>query len=59
MRLTAQQQATVRATVAEIFGPDAQVRSEIALLTTLQTRMGEQKIDLLLDYPSRKVFPPI
>ena len=42
MRLTAQQQATVRATVAEIFGPDAQVRSEIALLTTLQTRMGEQ-----------------
>jgi predicted nucleotidyltransferase len=90
MRLTAQQKATVKTTVAEIFGPDAQVRlfgsrvddtkrggdidllittpecdvqtlvrSEIALLTTLQDRMGEQKIDLLVDYPSRKVFPAI
>ncbi len=90
MRLTAQQQATVRATVAETFGSDAQVRlfgsrvddsrrggdidllvtttqsdvatlmsAEIALLTKLQMKLGEQKIDVLLDYPSRKVRPPI
>jgi predicted nucleotidyltransferase len=90
MRLTVQQQATVRATVAETFGADAQVRlfgsrvddtkrggdidllvttserdvqalmrAEIALLTKLQNQLGEQKIDLLLDYPSRKVHPPI
>jgi predicted nucleotidyltransferase len=90
MRLTSQQQATVRATVAETFGSDAQVRlfgsrvddtkrggdidllvstsqsdvatlmrAEIALLTKLQMKLGEQKIDVLLDYPSRKVRPPI
>ncbi len=90
MRLTAHQQATVRDTVAETFGPDAQVRlfgsrvddskrggdidllvsttqsdvvtlmrAEIALLTKLQMRLGEQKIDVLLDYPARKVRPPI
>lgn len=90
MRLTAQQQATVRATVAETFGSDAQVRlfgsrvddsrrggdidllvtttqsdvatlmsAEIALLTKLQMKLGEQKIDVLLDYPARKVRPPI
>jgi predicted nucleotidyltransferase len=90
MRLTAQQQATVRATVAETFGSDAQVRlfgsrvddtkrggdidllvttnerdvqalmrCEIALLTKLQNQLGEQKIDLLLDYPSRTVRSPI
>ena len=90
MRLTAQQQATVRATVLETFGSGAQVRlfgsraddnrrggdidllvttperdvqvlmrAEIALLTKLQNQLGEQKIDLLLDYPSRKVRPPI
>ena len=90
MRLTSQQQATVRATVAETFGSDAQVRlfgsrvddskrggdidllvttnerdvqalmrAEIALLTKLQNQLGEQKIDLLLDYPSRQVRPPI
>jgi predicted nucleotidyltransferase len=90
MRLTAQQQATVRDTVAETFGSDSQVRlfgsrvddtkrggdidllvsttqsdlstlmrAEIALLTKLQMRLGEQKIDVLLDYPSRKVRPPI
>jgi predicted nucleotidyltransferase len=90
MRLTAQQQATVRATVAETFGSEATVRlfgsrvddtkrggdidllisttqsdvatlmrAEIALLTKLQMKLGEQKIDVLLDYPSRKVRPPI
>jgi predicted nucleotidyltransferase len=90
MRLTPQQQSTVRATVAETFGPAAQVRlfgsrvddqkrggdidllistsqcdvqalmrAEIALLTKLQNQLGEQKIDLLLDYPSRTVRPPI
>jgi predicted nucleotidyltransferase len=90
MRLTAQQQATVRDTVAETFGSDSQVRlfgsrvddtkrggdidllvsttqsdlstlmrAEIALITKLQMRLGEQKIDVLLDYPSRKVRPPI
>ncbi|MBP8285427.1 MAG: nucleotidyltransferase domain-containing protein [Rhodoferax sp.] len=90
MRLTAQQQATVRDTVAETFGSGSQVRlfgsrvddtrrggdidllvsttqcdvetlmrAEIALLTKLQLRLGEQKIDVLLDYPSRKVRPPI
>lgn len=90
MRLTTQQQATVRDSVAEVFGSDAQVRlfgsrvddtkrggdidllvttserdvqalmrAEIALLTKLQDQLGEQKIDLLLDYPSRKVHLPI
>ena len=33
--------------------------AEIALLTKLQMKLGEQKIDVLLDYPSRKVRPPI
>ena len=90
MRLTAQQQATVRTTVSETFGSDAQVRlfgsraddnkrggdidllittnqsdvstlmrAEIALLTKLQMKLGEQKIDVLLDYPSRQNRPPI
>lgn len=35
------------------------MRAEIALLTKLQMKLGEQKIDVLLDYPSRKVRPPI
>lgn len=90
MRLSAHQQATVRASVEETFGSDAQVRlfgsrvddtkrggdidllvstthsdvptlmrAEIALLTKLQMKLGEQKIDVLLDYPSRKARPPI
>jgi predicted nucleotidyltransferase len=37
----------------------ALMRAEIALLTKLQNQLGEQKIDLLLDYPSRTVRPPI
>ena len=35
------------------------MRAEISLLTKLQNRLGEQKIDVLLDYPSRKERPPI
>jgi len=35
------------------------VRSELALLTKLQMKLGEQRIDVLVDYPSRKYTPPI
>ena len=38
---------------------DAIARSEITFLTKIQMKMGEQKIDVLLDYPSRKNRPPI
>lgn len=34
-------------------------RAEITFLTRLQMKLGEQKIDVLLDYPSRKTRPPI
>jgi predicted nucleotidyltransferase len=90
MRLTEQQRAVIRTTVAKIFGPNAKVwlfgsrvddrqrggdidlfiktdltdveaitRAEIALLTQLYRQLGEQKIDVLLDYPSQKIKPPI
>lgn len=90
MRLTDQQRAIIRATVAETFGVGANVwlfgsriddnkrggdidllietdqvdvnaiaRNEITFLTKLQMKLGEQKIDVLLDYPSRKTHPPI
>lgn len=90
MRLTNQQRAIIRATVAETFGAEAGVwlfgsrvddskrggdidllietnqvdvdaiaRAEISFLTKIQMKLGEQKIDLLLDYPSRKTRPPI
>lgn len=90
MRLTDQQRTLIRATVAETFGPEANVwlfgsrvddskrggdidllietsridvdaiaRAEISFLTKLQMKLGEQKIDLLIDYPSRKTRPPI
>ena len=90
MRLTPQQQSTIRTAVAETFGENATiwlfgsrvddnkrggdidllietkeldvttiVRSELALLTKLQMKLGEQKIDVLVDYPSRKYKPPI
>lgn len=38
---------------------DALLRAEISFLTRLNMRLGEQKIDVLLDYPSRKTHPPI
>ena len=90
MRLTDQQRAIIRATVAETFGAradvwlfgsrvddskrggdidllietdqvdvDAIARAEISFLTKIQMKLGEQKIDVLLDYPSRKTRPPI
>jgi len=90
MRLSPQQQAAIRTTVAETIGADATVwlfgsrvddskrggdidllietkrvdanallRAEITLLTQLQNKLGEQKIDILLDYPSLRSRPPI
>lgn len=90
MRLTDQQRAIIRTTVAETFGAGADVwlfgsrvddskrggdidllietdqvdvdaiaRAEISFLTKIQMKLGEQKIDVLLDYPSRKTRPPI
>lgn len=38
---------------------NALTRAEISFLTQLQMKLGEQKIDVLLDYPSRKSHPPI
>jgi len=38
---------------------NALTRAEIAFLTQLQMKLGEQKIDVLLDYPTRKNRPPI
>lgn len=38
---------------------DAIARAEIAFLTRIQMKLGEQKIDVLLDYPARKTRPPI
>jgi predicted nucleotidyltransferase len=38
---------------------DAITRAEISFLTRIQMELGEQKIDVLLDYPSRKTRPPI
>ncbi|MDA8329092.1 MAG: nucleotidyltransferase domain-containing protein [Betaproteobacteria bacterium] len=35
------------------------MRAEINLQTILQAKLGEQKIDILLDYPSRLTYPPI
>ncbi len=34
-------------------------RAEIVFQTKLHAKLGEQKIDVLLDYPSRKSYPPI
>jgi len=38
---------------------NAITRSEILFLSRIQAKLGDQKIDLLLDYPSRKLRPPI
>jgi predicted nucleotidyltransferase len=35
------------------------VKTELAFLVKLQRQLGEQKIDVLVDYPTRKVTPPI
>ena len=35
------------------------VRAELAFLTKLQMKLGEQKIDVLVDYPTRHYTPPI
>ena len=35
------------------------VKIELAFMVKLQMQLGEQKIDVLVDYPSRKVTPPI
>ncbi len=35
------------------------VRAELAFLTKLQMKLGEQKIDVLVDYPTRHSRPPI
>lgn len=35
------------------------MRAEISFASKLQTKLGEQKIDILVDYPSRKNRLPI
>ena len=35
------------------------VKIELAFMVKLQMQLGEQIIDVLVDYPSRKVTPPI
>lgn len=35
------------------------VRAEMRFQALLQRRLGEQKIDVLVDYPSRRERPPI
>ena len=35
------------------------VHAELAFLTKLQMKLGEQKIDVLVDYPTRHFSPPI
>ena len=35
------------------------VRAELAFLTKLKMKLGEQKIDVLVDYPTRNFTPPI
>jgi len=34
-------------------------RAEIKFLTQIEVLLGEQKIDVLLDYPGRRNYPPI
>jgi len=35
------------------------VRAEIVFLSQLEAKLGEQKIDVLIDYPTRTSYPPI
>jgi predicted nucleotidyltransferase len=35
------------------------LKTELAFLVKLQRQLGDQKIDVLVDYPTRKVTPPI
>ena len=35
------------------------VKTELAFMVKLQMQLGEQKIDVLVDYPTLKVTPPI
>jgi len=35
------------------------VKTELTFMVKLQMQLGEQKIDVLVDYPTRKVTPPI
>jgi predicted nucleotidyltransferase len=35
------------------------VRAEIAFLADVKMKLGDQKIDVLVNYPSRKIYPPI
>jgi predicted nucleotidyltransferase len=44
---------TSQTDVAEI------VLAELRFLTKLKMQLGEQKIDVLIDYPTRQVRPPI
>jgi predicted nucleotidyltransferase len=38
---------------------DAIVRAEIAFQVRVQRALGEQRIDVLVDYPGRRARPPI
>lgn len=38
---------------------DAAVAAEVALWSELQRRLGEQRIDILVDYPTRRHRSPI
>ncbi len=35
------------------------VQAELAFLAKVKAKLGEQKIDLLIDYPTRRFSPPI
>lgn len=38
---------------------EAVVRAEVAFRARLQEALGEQKIDVLVDYPGRQYYPPV
>lgn len=43
----------------DLSDADAAVHAEIAFLADLKRRIGERKIDLLVDFPSRTSRPPV